>query len=59
MRGILERPPPEPRELARVVENKVSEKYDAYLSEDLLCADYGSRALDIAGVYAALGDLMR
>jgi hypothetical protein len=59
LRGILQRTRPEPQQLARVVENKASEKYDAYLSEGLLCADYGSRALDMVGAYAALDELVR
>lgn len=34
-------------ELARMVKNKISEKYDYYLSEELLSAEYAARNLDI------------
>lgn len=45
--------PADPVELAGTVNNKVSAKYDHWLSEPLLCQDYARRALDTAGAWHA------
>ena len=39
-------PPPDPLELARLVSAKLSDKYDAFLDEELLCAAYASERID-------------
>ena len=45
-------------ELARIVSNKVREKYDQYLSDDLLCQDYASAHLDVPGALQCLGKMV-
>lgn len=44
--------------LAATVANKRSEKYDGYLTEELLCAGYGSRELDPLGAWRAATALL-
>ena len=46
--------PPDPLELAAAVGNKEAEKYDQFLSEDLLNAEFAARALDPAGAWSVL-----
>jgi len=41
--------PPEPTELAETVENKIIDKHDRYLPEELLNSNYASKRLDIEG----------
>lgn len=36
-------------ELAAVAENKINEKYDQYIPEELLCSEFASRYLDQEG----------
>ena len=45
--------PADPLALAALVANKRTEKYDSLLSEELLCRDYASRSLDVAGAQDA------
>ena len=45
-------------ELAEDVENKVNEKYDMYLGEELLCADYASSFFDEAGARECARELL-
>ena len=52
--SILSEPPPSALQLARVVENKRTEKFHQYLSEELLCADYASSRLDVEGALKVL-----
>jgi ATP-dependent Lhr-like helicase len=52
LRSLLGGPPPDAVDLAAVVLNKRSQKYDWVLDEALLSEDYAARALD---VHAALG----
>lgn len=40
--------------LARTVRNKIQEKYDRYVSEDILSASYASRELDSKGAWEVL-----
>lgn len=40
--------------LAATVANKISEKYDAYLSEELKCLNYAASHLDTQGAWATL-----
>ncbi len=48
----------DPMRLAAAVANKPREKYDAFLDEDLLCADFASRQLDPEGAAEALGEIL-
>jgi ATP-dependent Lhr-like helicase len=50
-------PPPDPVSLARTVRTKVRDKYDRYLSDDLLDLAYAARALDVPGAWASLAEL--
>ena len=45
-------------DLARSVENKAEGKYDWVLDEELLAADYASRALDLPGALQALEGIL-
>lgn len=58
LRALVARGPADAKALASTVRNKVIEKYDAYLSEDLLSAGYGSRALDPAGAVLAASEAL-
>jgi ATP-dependent Lhr-like helicase len=49
--------PPDPVDLASTVRAKAHDKYDRYLSEDLLDAAYAARALDVPGAWATLAEL--
>lgn len=44
--------------LAASVPNKETEKYDPYLSEELLALDHAARALDPKGAWQAIGGLL-
>lgn len=45
--------PPESAELAEFVENKMIDKHDHYLTDDLLNTNYASKRLDVAGALNA------
>ncbi|MEP7025959.1 MAG: helicase-related protein, partial [Actinomycetota bacterium] len=49
---------PDPLALAATVRNKVVDKYDDLLSEDLLNAAYAARSLDVPGAWRALTELI-
>ena len=51
--------PPNGELLAATVANKATEKYDRFLDEDLLRADYASRELDPAGAHRVLTDIVK
>ena len=48
---------PDPLALAASVKNKIVEKYDESLSEELLNIDYAARSLDVDGAWHALDAL--
>jgi len=48
---------PDPVALAATVRAKVHDKYDRYLSEDILNVAYAARALDVPGAWASLAEL--
>ena len=52
--NIMAEPPQDPKVLAASVANKRREKHDQFLSEELLCADYASRDLDVGGARRVL-----
>ncbi len=49
--------PAGPVTLAKTIANKASQKYDHWLSEELLAEDYARRALDTTGAYRTLRGL--
>jgi ATP-dependent Lhr-like helicase len=49
LRMVVEGPAPDPHELARKVESKATEKFDSWLSEELLCDQYVSAHIDCIG----------
>lgn len=50
--------PPEPAELAETVENKIIDKHDRYLAEELLNSNYASKRLDINGALNAINAIV-
>jgi ATP-dependent Lhr-like helicase len=56
--AILSEPPQDPKVLASAVRNKRREKHDRFLTEELLCADYASRDLDVEGARRVLGRVL-
>ncbi len=50
-------PPPDPLALATTVRAKAHDKYDRYLSDDLLDLAYAARALDVPGAWTTLAEL--
>ncbi len=55
---IIAEPAPNPDELAAQVRNKAFEKYDEYLSEDLLSRGYAAGHLDVTVARQALNDIL-
>ncbi len=58
LKTLIEEGPPDAYELAKSVSNKSTEKYDAFLSEELLCADYAASKLDTNSAYAVIKELL-
>ena len=50
LRDLAHEPMPSATELAESVPNKMIEKFDEYLPEDLLNIGYGAKAFDIDGL---------
>ncbi len=57
IRKLAAGPAPEPDALAATVRAKVHDKYDRYLSEEVLNRAYAARALDVPGAWATLVEL--
>jgi ATP-dependent Lhr-like helicase len=55
--GDMMRNPLTGLEIAKPVKNKIIEKWDGLLPEELLCRNYESHNLDVGGAYAFLTDL--
>jgi hypothetical protein len=55
---ILSRPPIDGFEIAENVQNKMREKWDVLLPDDVLNAGFLSQKVDIDGTYAALKSLL-
>ena len=55
--GDMIRNPQTGLEIAKPIKNKIIEKWDALLPEELLCRNYESHNLDVTGAYAFLNDL--
>ncbi len=47
--GLVAMGPPDPAELAALVADKHRDKYDRYLSEELLVRAYAAQAVDVRG----------
>lgn len=58
LRCIADEGPVDEALLARSISNKVREKYDPYLSEELLCSDYAVSRLDTEGVWQVLTHIL-
>ncbi|UOY03693.1 DEAD/DEAH box helicase [Blastococcus sp. PRF04-17] len=56
---LVERGAPEPAELAARVDNKIVEKYDDQLSEELLNEGFAARSLDVEGAWEAARQLLQ
>jgi ATP-dependent Lhr-like helicase len=50
-KGILETPQRSAEKLAKLVVEKKTEKFDQFLSEELLCETYAAKVFDINGTY--------
>jgi ATP-dependent helicase Lhr and Lhr-like helicase len=57
LQHLAAQPPPDPLALADTVRAKAHDKYDRYLSEDLLNLAHAARALDIPATWTALTEL--
>jgi ATP-dependent helicase Lhr and Lhr-like helicase len=55
---LLNQGPADPVELAAAVKNKRHDKYDRFLSEDLLCRNYAASHLDAQGAWNVLEELL-
>jgi ATP-dependent helicase Lhr and Lhr-like helicase len=58
LRAIATKPPVNPIALAATVRNKISEKYDPFLSEELLCQNYASSYLNTQGAWHTIAELV-
>ncbi len=56
--AVLAKPVPSPVALASTVVNKVQEKYDGWLGDDLLGLDYAARSLDMPGARGKLAGML-
>ncbi len=54
---LIDKKPPDPIDLARVVDNKIAEKYDHYLSDDLMDMEFATKNFDMQKTYCVLGDI--
>jgi ATP-dependent Lhr-like helicase len=58
LKEIVAKGPADPIALSRSIRNKLIEKYDGFLPEDLLCEDYGRSRLDTEGAWIALKEVV-
>ena len=54
LKDMVSEGPADPLKLAATIQNKAKEKYDLFLSEELLSADYASSKLDPVGAWEVL-----
>ncbi len=59
LKGVLLDGPDDPVELAATVANKGTEKHDRFLNDELLCADYASKYLDLQEAFTAIAMLLK
>ncbi|MFC0623257.1 DEAD/DEAH box helicase [Kribbella deserti] len=57
LRNLASQPEPDPEVLAATVGNKHRDKYDEYLSDELLAKAYAAHSLDVPGSWSTLRDL--
>lgn len=58
LKVLVKEGPAETIKLASSVKNKIEEKYDHFLSDELLNAEYASKSLDTEGTWKTLSDLL-
>jgi ATP-dependent helicase Lhr and Lhr-like helicase len=58
LRALVDAGPADPVALAARVENKAAAKYDDWIEDSLLSADYACRALDCPGAWRVAGVLL-
>ena len=58
LRTMLKEGVPDAYELARSVANKAMEKYDNFLTDELLSADYAASKFDAEGAFKVLTSIM-
>jgi ATP-dependent Lhr-like helicase len=58
LRALLKEGVPDAYELARSVANKATEKYDNFLTDELLSADYAASKFDAEGAFKVLTSIM-
>jgi ATP-dependent Lhr-like helicase len=58
LQALLKEGVPDTYELARKVANKASEKYDLFLTDELLSADYAATKLDADGAYSKVKEFV-
>lgn len=56
---IISSSSPQPAELAEIVENKILDKHDRFLSESLLSQNYASKVLDVDGATNELNQVVQ
>jgi ATP-dependent helicase Lhr and Lhr-like helicase len=59
LRTLLKEGVPDAYELARSVANKACEKYDLFLTDELLSADYAASKLDADGAFKAIQSIVK
>ncbi len=59
LRKLSQAAPPAPIELAATVRNKVNEKHDQFLTEELLCQNYAASYLDVPKTWSVIQQICR
>jgi len=58
LESLVNQEPIDPSELAKTIPNKASEKYDLFLSEELMSVDYAAAKLNVPGALATLKNML-
>jgi ATP-dependent helicase Lhr and Lhr-like helicase len=58
LKELVAEGPADPVVLSRAIANKLREKYDQFLPEELLCEDYGKSQLDTEGAWRTLSHIL-
>lgn len=58
LKEVVAQGPADPLVLSRSIANKLTEKYDAFLPEEMLCEDYGKSRLDTEGAWSTLSRIV-
>ena len=59
LRKLVKETPPDPIGLAATVRNKVNEKHDQFLTEELLCQNYAASYLDVPKTWSVIRQICR